>query len=86
VCRPSSLEINSLENVNPGNRDRFLSQKIAQKDPEKKMPYTAAKATNLSWKVLSLFIHFIAHCAFYLTTSIFVIAENRKILSFTSLI
>ena len=44
VWRPSSLEINSLENVNPGIKPRFLSQKIDANDPEKKMPSTAAKA------------------------------------------
>jgi len=36
-----------LENVSPGIKDRFLSQKMAQNDPEKKIPSTAAKATNL---------------------------------------
>jgi hypothetical protein len=38
VCSPSSLEISSLENVSPGIKDRFLSQKMAQKDPEKNIP------------------------------------------------
>jgi len=32
----SSLEINSLENVNPGIRPLFLNQKILQNAPEKK--------------------------------------------------
>jgi hypothetical protein len=66
-----------LEKVSPGISDLFLSQKIAQKEPEKKMPSTAAKATSLSWKVLSLFIHFIAHWAFSLMTSMLVMAENK---------
>lgn len=47
VWSPSSLEINSFENVNPGINDLFFNQKMAQKDPEKKIPSTAAKATNL---------------------------------------
>jgi len=48
VCIPSSLEINSLEKVSPGMRPLFFIQKIAQNDPEKKIPSTAANATNLS--------------------------------------
>jgi hypothetical protein len=36
-----------LENVSPGINDLFFNQKIAQKDPEKNIPYTAANATNL---------------------------------------
>ena len=36
---PSSREINSFENVRPGIRPRFLSQKIEQKEPEKKIPW-----------------------------------------------
>ena len=47
-CNPSSLEINSFEKESPGIKPRFLSQKIEQKEPEKKIPSTAAKATNLS--------------------------------------
>jgi len=27
-----------LENVNPGIKERFLSQKMAQNDPEKNIP------------------------------------------------
>jgi hypothetical protein len=46
--RPSSREISSFENVRPGMRPRFLSQKIAQKLPLKKMPSTAANATRRS--------------------------------------
>ena len=36
--------MSSLEKVNPGINPRFLSQKIDAKDPEKKIPSTAAKA------------------------------------------
>jgi len=62
VCRPSSREMSSLENVNPGMSPRFLSQKMEAKDPEKKIPSTAAKAINRSAKVdLSSEIHFMAH-------------------------
>jgi hypothetical protein len=32
-CSPSSREISSLEKVRPGMRPRFLSQKMAQKEP-----------------------------------------------------
>jgi len=39
--------MSSLEKVSPGIRDRFLSQNMAQNDPEKKMPSTAANATSL---------------------------------------
>ena len=46
VCKPSSLEINSLENVKPYSNDHFFNQNIEQKDPEKKIPSTAAYATN----------------------------------------
>ena len=43
---PSSREISSFENVSPGMSPRFLSQKIAAKEPLKKIPSTAAKATT----------------------------------------
>jgi hypothetical protein len=58
VCIPSSLEISSLEKVRPGMSPLFLSQKIEQKLPLKKIPSTAAKATSLSAKELSELIHF----------------------------
>jgi len=64
VCNPSSLEISSLENVSPGIIDFFFSQKIAQKDPLKKIPSTALKATSLFAKLSVLFIYFIAQSAF----------------------
>ena len=47
-CNPSSLEINSLEKLNPGINPLFFNQKIEQNEPEKKIPSTAAKAINLS--------------------------------------
>ncbi|KAF3610584.1 hypothetical protein DY000_02047407 [Brassica cretica] len=50
-ANPSSREINSLEKVKPGMSPRFLSQKIEQKLPEKKIPSEQAKATLLSAKV-----------------------------------
>jgi hypothetical protein len=43
--------MSSLEKVNPGMRPRFLSQKMEAKDPEKKIPSTAAKATRRSANV-----------------------------------
>ena len=48
VCVPSSRLINSFENVNPGIKPRFFNQKMAAKEPEKKMPSTQAKATSLT--------------------------------------
>ena len=42
----------SFEKVNPGMRPRFLSQNIEAKEPEKKMPSTAAKAIKRSAKVV----------------------------------
>ena len=45
-CSPSSREINSLEKVSPGIKPRFLSQKMAQNEPLKKIPSTAANATK----------------------------------------
>jgi hypothetical protein len=47
-CSPSSLLINSFEKVKPGINPRFLSQNIAQNEPEKNIPSTAANATSLS--------------------------------------
>ena len=44
-----------------------MSQKMAQKEPEKKMPSTAAKATmRLTNEVFSV-IQVIAHCALSIT-------------------
>jgi len=49
-----------------GMRPRFFNQKIAQNEPEKKIPSTAANATNLSANDASLPIHLIAQSAFFL--------------------
>ena len=43
-CSPSSRIISSLLTLGPGIRQRSLSQKMAQKDPEKKMSSTEANA------------------------------------------
>ena len=65
MWRPSSREINSLENVRPGMSPRFLSQKIEANEPLKKIPSTAAKATRREAKVDSLsVIHLRAQSAF----------------------
>lgn len=61
VCRPSSLEMSSLEKVRPGIKPRFFSQNIEQKLPEKWMPSTQAKATSLSAKLLEAPIQCRAH-------------------------
>src|ERR1700760_2391835 len=66
VCIPSSREISSLEKVRPGMRPRFLSQKIEAKEPLKKIPSTAAKATRREAKVEFLSqIHRMAQSAFF---------------------
>lgn len=58
---------------------RFLNQKTAAKDPEKKIPSTAANATNLSAKVLSSdAIHFRAQSAFFFTNGTVLRERNRK--------
>ncbi len=44
----SSRLISSLLKVSPGITPRFLSQNIEAKEPEKKMPSTAANATKRS--------------------------------------
>ena len=50
AVEPFVREMSSLEKVKPGIKPRFLSQKMAQNEPEKKMPSTAAKATKRSAK------------------------------------
>lgn len=50
----SSLLMSSLEKVSPGINPLFFNQKMDAKEPEKKIPSTAAKATTRSpvrWKV-----------------------------------
>lgn len=44
----SSLLMSSLEKVSPGIKPLFFSQKIDAKEPEKKIPSTAANATTRS--------------------------------------
>ncbi|MNE82150.1 hypothetical protein D3C80_1788500 [compost metagenome] len=75
-CRPSSREINSLENDSPGIKPRFFNQKIEQNEPEKKIPSTAANATNRSAKD-PLSIQRKAQSAFLRTQSIVSKALNR---------
>jgi len=53
-----------------------LSQNIEQKEPEKKIPSTAAKAISLSAKEASS-IHSNAQSAFFLTQGRFSIALKR---------
>ena len=65
-CKPSSREISSFAKLKPGINPRFLSQKMEQKLPEKKMPSTAAKATKRSAKE-PLEIHRSAQCPFLVT-------------------
>ena len=52
-CNPSSLDINSLENVNPDIKPLFFNQNIEQKLAEKNKPSTIIKPINLSEKLLS---------------------------------
>ena len=60
------LEISSFEKHRPGIFPLFLSQNIAQNDPEKKMPSTAAKAITRWAKVAVLeFNHFCAQSPFF---------------------
>lgn len=74
--------MSSFENVNPGNRDRFFSQNIAQNEPLKKMPSTAENAITRSAKESELLIHFNDHSAFLPITGIFEIELNKKSFSF----
>jgi hypothetical protein len=60
----------------------FLSQKIEAKEPEKKIPSTAAKATNLSPKeAFSLLVHDIAQSAFFWMQGSVSMALKRKSLN-----
>ncbi|KAH9511215.1 hypothetical protein DERF_009686 [Dermatophagoides farinae] len=84
-CNPSSREINSFENVRPGIRPRFLSQKIAANEPEKKIPSTAANAIKRSANVTeSSWVQRIAHLAFFSTQGKLRMALNRKSCSLRS--
>mmetsp|Transcript_19152 Transcript_19152/g.57762 ORF Transcript_19152/g.57762 Transcript_19152/m.57762 type:complete len:309 (+) Transcript_19152:200-1126(+) len=77
-CRPSSREMSSFENVRPGIRPRFFSQKSAQKEPEKKMPSTAAKATSRSAKDALSPIQRNAHCALRATHGTSLMAPSNR--------
>lgn len=77
VCRPSSREINSLENVSPGIKLRFFIQKIEQNEPEKKIPSIAANATSLSANESLALIHLRAHSAFLRMTGTLSMAWKR---------
>jgi hypothetical protein len=53
------------EAPSPGIKPRFFSQKMAQKEPEKNIPSTAANATMRSAKLAEVESHhFSAHSAF----------------------
>ena len=54
---PSSWLISSLLKHRPGIKPRFFSQKIAQKEPEKKTPSTAANAIMSSAKLAEVASH-----------------------------
>uniref|UniRef100_K3W711 Uncharacterized protein n=1 Tax=Globisporangium ultimum (strain ATCC 200006 / CBS 805.95 / DAOM BR144) TaxID=431595 RepID=K3W711_GLOUD len=86
-CRPSSRLMSSFEKLRPGIRPRFLSQKIEQNEPEKKMPSTAANAKMRSaYAAERLSHHFNAQCAFLVTHGIVSIARNKWFFSCVSLI
>ena len=85
-CRPSSRLMSSFEKVSPGISPLFFSQKIAAKEPEKKIPSTAAKAIILSPKpALSGLIQSRAHRAFFMMHGIVWMALNKRIFSSVSL-
>ncbi len=65
-CSPSSWLISSLLKHNPGIRPSFLSQKMAQKEPEMNIPSTVAN-TNMQLAKLVAVVsnHLSAHYAFF---------------------
>ena len=77
VCRPSSREMSSLEKVRPGMSRRFLSQKMAQKEPLKWMPSTHANATSRSAKLSAEPIQCCAQRAFLATHGSVCVACRR---------
>ena len=77
--------MSSLEKERPGINPRFFNQKMAQNEPEKKIPSTAAKATSLAAKESWESIHFIAHSAFLPTMGTVSIALKREAFSAGSL-
>ena len=66
-------------------RPRFLSQKIAQNEPEKKMPSTVANATRRSAKRDDSVIHRSAQSAFLRTQGTVSSALNSRSFSTVSL-
>ncbi len=75
---PSLRLISSLLKHRPGIRPRFFNQKIAQKEPEKKMPSTAANAIMRLAKLAEAASHHLrAHCAFWWTHGVVSIARSR---------
>ncbi len=78
VWRPSSRLMSSFEKHRPGMSPRFLSQKTAQKEPEKKIPSTAANATRRSaYEASSGLHHRSAHLAFRRTQGTVSMALKR---------
>ena len=69
--------MSSFEKVRPGIKPLFLSQKMEQKLPEKKMPSTAAKATILSPKLVFESIQRSAHSALFFTQGMVSMALKR---------
>ena len=79
-CSPSSQLISSLLKQSPGIIPRFFNQKMAQKEPEKNMPSTAANAIMRSAKLAAAESHHLsAHCAFRWTQGTVSIAHRRCI-------
>ena len=78
--------MSSFEKQSPGIKPLFFSQKMAQNDPEKNIPSTAANATNLSGKDFELVIHLMAQSALSFIKSMVSIALKRRVRSVWSLI
>mmetsp|Transcript_26167 Transcript_26167/g.66464 ORF Transcript_26167/g.66464 Transcript_26167/m.66464 type:complete len:213 (-) Transcript_26167:457-1095(-) len=83
-CRPSSRLMSSFEKVRPGMRPRFLSQKMAQNEPEKKMPSTHAKASRRCANGAFDEIHLSAHAALACTAGTCETAWKRRSRSVSS--
>lgn len=65
---PSTFHVANYSIAKIKRANRFFSQKMEAKEPEKKMPSTAAKAIILSPKVAVVEpIHLSAHSAFFFT-------------------
>jgi hypothetical protein len=77
-CRPSLGLISLLLKQSPGIRPQILSQKIAQKDPKKKMPSTAANLIMHSAKLAVVASHHLRdHCALRWMHGTISIARSR---------